>query len=133
MKYFITGNSALKLLEAPSVYNIKTDELYGLDYEAFKFLRNCSSGRGSAVKNGEFTDYCLKEGILTAGKVSVRRPPLIKSPVPSLRYLELQITNKCNLKCRHCYIADKNFTEIPVSRIKKYCRNLKNCRAFACS
>ncbi len=119
MKYFITGDSVLKWLETPSVYNIETDELYGLDYEAFEFLKNCSSGRGSTVKNGEFTDYCLKEGILTGRKISVRRPPLIKSPVPSLRYLELQITNRCNLKCKHCYIADKSFTEIPVSRIKK--------------
>jgi radical SAM protein with 4Fe4S-binding SPASM domain len=52
-------------------------------------------------------DYCLKEGILSMQEVVLRRPSLIKAPDPSLRYLELQITKNCNLRCRHCYIGDE--------------------------
>lgn len=107
MKYFLAGDAVLKWIEVPSVYQIAKDELYELDDDSFEFLKNCASDNGCNgcnVEDSEFIDYCLKEGILTTDKVSLKRPSLIKSPEPSLRYLELQITNKCNLKCRHCYI-----------------------------
>ncbi len=29
-----------------------------------------------------------------------------QSPIPSLRYLEFQLTDRCNLSCRHCYIGE---------------------------
>jgi radical SAM protein with 4Fe4S-binding SPASM domain len=106
MKYFLTKDVVLKWLEIPSVYHIKNDDLYELDDDSFAFLQKCASDRGCNVENIEFINYCLKEGILTEDKVLLKRPPLIKSPNPSLRYLELQITNKCNLKCRHCFIGD---------------------------
>ncbi|MEW6416616.1 MAG: radical SAM protein [Nitrospirota bacterium] len=104
MRYFLDRDAVLKLIEKPSVYHIAKDDLYELDSDSFEFLNNCASESGCNVKENDFIDYCLKEGILTVDKVSVKRPPLIKSPHPSLRYLELQITNKCNLKCKHCYI-----------------------------
>jgi len=101
--YFLSKEAVLKWLETPSVYHIKNDELYELDSESFEFLRSCSES-GCNSQDTEFIDYCLKEGILTKKRISIKHPPLIKSPHPSLRYLELQITNKCNLKCKHCYI-----------------------------
>src|SRR4030043_894605 len=115
MKYFLTRDTVIKRLETPSIYHIEKDDLYELDNESFEFLQNCASQESSefgvrSLKKAlrAFIDYCLKEGILTTERVSVKRPPLIKSPDPSLRYLELQITNKCNLKCKHCYIGDNN-------------------------
>lgn len=117
MQYFLSKESVLKWLEAPSVYHIKKDELYELDDEAFEYLKDCCSAfsaqrsainqRKSGVQKSEvtpFIKYCLKEEILTRDKVSLKHPPIKKSPVPSLRYLELQITDRCNLRCRHCYI-----------------------------
>src|SRR4030043_2382076 len=104
MRYFLAGDAVLKWLETPSVYHIGKDDLYELDSDSFEFLNNCADKSGCSFKKNEFIDYCLKEGILTGDKVAIKRPPLIKSPDPSLRYLELQITNKCNLTCKHCYI-----------------------------
>ena len=106
MNYFLTKESVLKWLETPSVYHIKDDELYELDDDSFALLKNCTSNSGCNSEYSEFIDYCLKEGIVTKDKVLVKRPPLIRSFEPSLRYLELQITNRCNLKCRHCYIEN---------------------------
>ena len=123
MDYFLSKSAVLKWLETPSVYNIKTDELYELDKDSFEFLKKCQSLNGSGVRGqrsetqiksnipqqktfDSFIDYCLKEGILTTEKISVKRPPLTKSPVPSLRYLEMQITDRCNLRCKHCYIGN---------------------------
>ncbi len=121
MNYFLTAGAVLKWLEAPSVYHIKKDELYELDDRAFEFLKKCSSDYGGNAKDSEFIDYCLNEVILTVDKVSIKRPPLIKSPVPSLRYLELQITDRCNLRCRHCYIEDDVNTqhELSPSQVKR--------------
>ncbi len=113
MRYFLAAEAVLKWLETPSVYHIGKDDLYELDSDSFEFLNNCADKSGCSFKKNEFIDYCLKEGILTGDKVSVKRPPLIKSPDPSLRYLELQITNKCNLKCKHCYIGDRNVFTLP--------------------
>jgi radical SAM protein with 4Fe4S-binding SPASM domain len=120
MRYYLSDRCALKWLETPSLYDIKNDELYELDNEAFEFLRKCASPEGCGSENGDegFIAYCIKEGMLDTSPVHAQRPPLIKAPEPSLRYLELQITDKCNLKCRHCYIGKPQNNELFVNEIK---------------
>ncbi|MBS1115076.1 MAG: AstB/chuR-like protein [Nitrospirae bacterium] len=118
MQYFLSKKSALKWLEIPSVYQTETDELYELDDTSFDFLQKCASADGGHGADKEFIDYCLQERLLTTQKMSVKRPPLIKAPQPSLRYLELQITDRCNLRCRHCYIGDKAPQELSVEQIR---------------
>lgn len=108
MKYFLSTDAVLKWLETPSVYHMKKDDLYELNDDSFAFLQRCATDRGCDAGDREFIHYCLDEGILTKNMTLQKRPPLIKSPDPSLRYLELQITDTCNLKCRHCYIRHNN-------------------------
>ena len=117
MNYFLTRESVLKWIETPTVYNIKTDELYELDDASFEFLKKCSSKNGCHGKDRQFIDYCLQERLLTTQEIVAKRPPLIKTTVPSLRYLELQITDRCNLRCRHCYISEKAPKELTVKQI----------------
>lgn len=119
MRFFLSETYALKWLETPSVYNVESDELYELDDESFEFLKECSSRDGGLSENREFTDYCLVEGILVREGVKCQRPPLMKSPRPSLRYLELQITDRCNLRCRHCYIGESGNRELSLDDIGK--------------
>ncbi len=102
----------MKWLEAPSIYHISRDELYELDSESFRFLEKCSSDEGCSTKDGAFIDYCIEEGLITREKVVAPRPRLEPSPRPSLRYLELQITNSCNLTCKHCYLGDHDHREL---------------------
>lgn len=118
MKYFLSQDAVLKWLETPSVYVIEKDELYELDGPSFGFLKNCASSKGCNTDDRGFIDYCLSEGILTEEFVPVSRPSLIKSPEPSLRYLELQITEKCNFACKHCFLGEKSFSELSVNQIK---------------
>jgi len=118
MPYFLSQNAALKWLEIPSVYHIKKDDLYELDDDSFDFLQSCISDNGCSTKDNKFIRYCLKEDILTKSNVILRRPPLLKAHEPSLRYLELQITSKCNLRCKHCYIGDAEFAELSVNQVK---------------
>lgn len=119
MRYYLSDRFVLKWLETPSVYDIKEDELYELDEDAFEFLKKCSTPEG-CIGNADvgFIDYCLSEGILTKEAVNTKRPVLAKSPIPSLRYLELQITDKCNLKCGHCYIGKPMNNEISPDKIE---------------
>ncbi|MBI5641017.1 MAG: radical SAM protein [Nitrospirae bacterium] len=124
MRYFLSEEAVLKWLETPSVYHISADELYELDEESFSFLRHCASPEGAESEENDFICYCLKEGVLTTEAAAVKRPPVLKSPVPSLRYLELQITNRCNLRCKHCYIdlpshkGPMGGYELPVERVR---------------
>ncbi len=120
MPLYLSENCSLKWLETPSVYNSKTDELYELDEKGFEFLRSCAhqSGCKSCNPDAQFVDYCVSEGILQTEHVSIVRAPAIKAPVPSLRYLELQITDKCNLRCRHCYLGEPQKNELSLEDIK---------------
>lgn len=106
MRYFLAKDAVLKLLETPAVYNLRSDELYELDDEGFALLEACSGRDGGVAERSDFIDFCLAEDLLTDEPVSMKRPPLAGAPDPSLRYLELQITDRCNLRCRHCYIGD---------------------------
>jgi len=113
MRYYLSPNVCLKWLETPSVYHLSTDELYELDESSFTFLKACSAADGCPPAEAEEASmhYCIDEGILVPDRVAIERPLVKKSPEPSLRYLELQITDRCNLQCRHCYI--NHSTDLP--------------------
>jgi radical SAM protein with 4Fe4S-binding SPASM domain len=132
MRYRLSEGFVLKWLESPSLYDIKKDELYEVDEGAFHYLRECTSPEGcdSDDAEREFIDYCLSEGILTANPVDVKRPPVILSPVPSLRYLELQITDKCNLRCRHCYIGVPQNRELSIPELKSVLAEFENLQGL---
>lgn len=118
MHYYLSPDAVLKWLETPCVYHMQNDELYELDSESFQFLKQCSTETGGSTNKSDFVDYCIHEKILAANAVHLKRPTLRKSPKPSLRYLELQITDKCNLRCRHCYIGDTGDHELSTALVK---------------
>jgi len=99
---------ALKRLERLYLYHILKDELYELSDSAEPFLMRCdgTTKGGDLTSDAEFVEYCIDEGLIE----TLSRPdpiPVIlgEAPEPSLRYLELQLSHGCNLKCRHCYLG----------------------------
>ncbi len=124
-KYYLKENFFLKLIDFPALYNVKTDELYCLDERAFNLLRAIAEEEeiSSLVKNDEnitqLINYCLDEGILTKEPVNRINPPIRQAPFPSLRYLELQITRRCNLRCKHCFVGEGLSAELPFELIYK--------------
>jgi radical SAM protein with 4Fe4S-binding SPASM domain len=118
MRLHLSGRCALKLLEEPAVYHMEHDELYALDEEGFRFLKACAEGGGADDPETAFTRYCLEEGILSTEKAERIHPPVERSPVPSLRYLELQITRLCNLRCGHCYLGPASSEELSVEGVE---------------
>lgn len=130
MGYYLTRQSALKWIENPSVYQIAKDELYELDNESFLFLQRCASGGGCTSRDSAFIDFCVDEGLLTMEQVSLQRPPLERAPLPSLLYLELQITNACNLRCKHCYIGNASGTHLPPPIIRNVLREFEKMQGL---
>lgn len=133
-KYYLNENLFIKLIEFPALYNIKTDELYCLDEKALKILMDTEKISDSLllgdVEVKEFIDYCLKEGILTE-KPQKRIKTLIKqSPVPSLRYLELQITNRCNLRCKHCFVGMDKSQNLAFEKIQKVLKEFEQLQGL---
>ncbi|OGP89452.1 MAG: hypothetical protein A2157_13380 [Deltaproteobacteria bacterium RBG_16_47_11] len=118
----LAPHCSLKRLEAPYLYDIESDELYELSQDAFDFFVKCSQGERPLLKkeDEEFIQYCLSENLITLEENPVKRNKIPQpSPIPSLRYLELQITDRCNLHCRHCYIGDGLCQDLRFERIKK--------------
>jgi radical SAM protein with 4Fe4S-binding SPASM domain len=130
MSFSLARQAVLKWLEAPSVYQIAKDELYELDEQSFRFLRACASAGGCDDKDSAFVDYCLDEGLLTRERVTVARPPLKPSPDPSLRYLELQLTGKCNLRCKHCYLGDAGDRELSVAEVRSVLKEFEEMQGL---
>ncbi len=115
----------LRKLESPVVYDTIKDELYELDDEAFRFLKKCNGRNpfpGLLVngKSDESIDFMLEEGIIqmTGGK-KIKKVKAPSSPIPSLRYLLLNITNICNLSCKHCYLQDPGKLEMDLDIFEK--------------
>jgi radical SAM protein with 4Fe4S-binding SPASM domain len=102
----LSPKASLKILEEPYVYLIDRDELFEINDEALEFLSACDgvTRADRLTHDDEFVAYCLSEKILEALPKPVPRPVRsARSLLPSLRFLELQLTSRCNLACLHCY------------------------------
>lgn len=112
MTYVILSpNVTLRLLEEPCLFNRSNDELYELDRKSFEFMSACLRGNVSMdqlnLEEKEFIDYCLGERLVCFSETVPHRDITVgASPTPSLRYIELKITEKCNLRCKHCYMGE---------------------------
>ncbi len=105
----------LKRLETPCVYNAARDELYELSEEALDFLARCDGTRTveELRPEGAFLSYCLEEGLLVSGQdIGPREMSIGVNEVPSLRYLMVEVTERCNLRCRHCYLGDAGTSDL---------------------
>ena len=121
----LTPGYVLRRFESPVVYDISGDELYELDEEAFIFLKECNGKNPSSYlfDNGEKTEaieFMLDEGILLMkDRPEVRNITIPSSPIPSLRYLLLNITDICNLACKHCYLGKSGNLEMDIDIFEK--------------
>ncbi len=113
----LAERASLRLLEEPCLYDRLADELYELNQEALEGLERCHGGLtlAQAALEPEFARFCLAEGLLELHDQPRPRPlPLCQGPKPSLRYLEVQITWRCNLACAHCYLGPARGVDLPV-------------------
>jgi radical SAM protein with 4Fe4S-binding SPASM domain len=118
----LTPHSVLKNLEEPYLYDIEKDELYELNADAYQFLLQISQGINPPVReeDEEFIQFCLSENLVAYSEAPLQKKVFLNPfPTPSLRYLELQITDRCNLKCRHCYIGEGSHQDLSKKQIQR--------------
>lgn len=114
----LADHVSLRLLEEPCLYDLKADELYELNEDALEGLKRCWGGLtlAEAELEAEFAQFCLEEDLLELSPAPRPRPlPLCQGPRPSLRYLEVQVTWRCNLACAHCYLGPARQVDLPVA------------------
>jgi radical SAM protein with 4Fe4S-binding SPASM domain len=118
----------LRNLEEPYLYDRRADELYELNRDALEGLKRCR-GHLTLEQAGlepEFARYCLGEGLLELYDHPRPMPlALGPAPSPSLRYLELQLTWRCNLACAHCYLGPARGVDLPVERVAAILREFE--------
>jgi len=120
--YALAPHCALKRLETPALYDIRADELYELDEEGWRFLASGQplAAAGGSPETREFLDFCIAEGLLVPSSAQAAAsaslpdaPPL----APSLRYLLVHITDRCTLRCRHCFIGPQTGRDLPLEAL----------------
>ena len=118
----LTPHCALKNLEEPYLYDIENDDLYEVGHDAYPFFLGCCRGEKPVFRkqDEEFIQYCLSEKSIAFSETPVQRKTFPNpSPTPSLRYLELMMTDRCNLRCRHCYIGESKHQDLSFEQIER--------------
>lgn len=111
----------LKELEFPAVYSAVTDELYEVDRSGFSELSLCDGTLAVEASRfpRSFLEFCLEEGLLEELAEPVPRPISVgRNESPSLRYLLLEVTDRCNLACRHCYLGETQGKDLALEDLR---------------
>jgi radical SAM protein with 4Fe4S-binding SPASM domain len=125
-RFLLTGylrlaeHASLRSLETPHLYDRQADELYEINAQGFAWLARCDGTTPglAALADREFLEVLLAESLLTcAASPTPRTLSWRQSPLPSLRYLELMLTERCNLRCRHCYLGEAGDAELPLAAV----------------
>jgi radical SAM protein with 4Fe4S-binding SPASM domain len=111
---------SLRALETPHLYDRQADDLYEVNDEAFSWLGQCNGTIPALALQADpdFLSLLLTESLLAcAARPSPRDLRWRRAPAPSLRYLELMLTERCNLCCRHCYLGETGERELPLDAV----------------
>ena len=107
----LASQVSLRRLEEPCLYDRAADELYELNDDAMRFLERVDGVTAglAAEADPEFLAVPAGGGA-GRGRDRTRAPRAPRrggQPAPSLRYLELYLTERCNLRCGHCFLGER--------------------------
>lgn len=123
-----------------NIYDLKNDESYIIDDEAYSILKQIDgltsvqdilkkypANKHEEVREAMNTFHELK--VLTSSTIKIQDASITSidhvnlpqtNPFmePYLKNLMINITEKCNLTCKHCYITAKNPIDFPLDQLK---------------
>ncbi len=99
-----------------ALYDLKSGKIFSIDQNSAKILERLENGSnlGTALENTDFgieelLGYLSHLEILGLGKFVdndyPRKKIEIKKPKEELNFIHLELTERCNLHCLHCYNA----------------------------
>ncbi|MGQ4875864.1 MAG: radical SAM protein [Promethearchaeia archaeon] len=137
---FIGDNILFRRYDEIEVIDIKKDVEFSIDDEAYELLMQFTGKNSlrqilekySENKRDEIIEvinFLTKENVIhfsdkeiryKRGRISNRLKLPKKNPFnpPYLKYLMINITEKCNLNCKHCYITNKKHMDIPLEKLR---------------
>lgn len=119
----LADGCSLRLLEEPYVFDADRDQLYEIDREALDLLLRCNGvtsmselkDSGNEKEVSELIDYMIGEELIKMRERKIYRTNEVhQSLIPSLRYLLVHTTTRCNLTCKHCYLGDSRGEDIDI-------------------
>jgi radical SAM protein with 4Fe4S-binding SPASM domain len=114
--------SARIFKEGIFLYNRKEDELYEIDGELLYVLEGIGKDAENSDKiASEVLRFLFEERILLKSTEPSAQLRIIRQPEtegPSLRYLHVILTSRCNFSCIHCYV-EQNSDEVDFEKLKK--------------
>ena len=89
------------------------------------------TGSVSSSSSSNSSTGALKKA-LSPQRQSERSVPSLSRPrnLPSLRYLELQLTSRCNLTCKHCYLGETTPLDLPAETILRICKEFERMQGL---
>lgn len=137
---YILKNKLVRRYESIELFDFDTDDSYDLDEEAYSILQLINGSNSNEdiinrfpnkkqeeVKEALKEYYNLKVIEFSSEKKDENKSKLFNPSIipkknlfnqPHLRTLMVNIIEKCNLRCDHCYITDKNQTDFPLDKFK---------------
>lgn len=128
MNYPHLINCSLKSGEDKILYDFIRDEIFKLDDEAFELIgfftgKNNLKEIKSRFESGvdEILEFLINENLVEDLHIedAAESFKVQQNFSPSLRYLQLNITGKCNLNCLHCYLGEKENDDIELELAKE--------------
>ncbi|MBD3255016.1 MAG: radical SAM protein [Candidatus Lokiarchaeota archaeon] len=139
---YIPNHISFRRYREIDVYDLKNNESFLIDEEAFSLLKSIDGDTSYAqilqkypeskkeeIKDAlqQFIDLGIVDNKSDAQKLSLSKKTEYSSPKlpnknpfskPYLQNIMINITERCNLSCKHCYITDKNTLDMPLERLK---------------
>lgn len=88
------------------IYDIGHNKLFSVDHQVADTIENAVLGRSECL-NHEILNVLLENKILLPSESPMARLPVItdmfKGMERKIKFAWIEVTNVCNLKCKHCY------------------------------
>ena len=148
---YIPPHIVLRRYEEIEIYDLKEDESYIIDEEAYSLLKLIDGAHTYEEILALFSEN-KKQEIIEALNSFYELDIIHSSPTtninslftikhldlpeknpfnhPYLKNLMINITEKCNLTCKHCYIKDKNSVDFPFAKLKKIITDFYNLQGI---
>jgi radical SAM protein with 4Fe4S-binding SPASM domain len=127
-----------------ALYDLKKGSVYSINERSTEIIDKCE--KGNSLKNiakkenlpiNEILKYLKKLQILGLGQFVDKKEKLVKKILPSFKkyqlgFIWLEITEKCNLKCLHCYNEGDRTTAEENLTLKDWIGILKEAKKLGC-